>query len=819
MFIQKKRLAVLYLLMSFAFTVHAQNDAAVINYINKYKTLAMSEQQRSGIPAAITLAQGIHETTAGSSELATMANNHFGIKCKKNWTGQTFAHTDDAPNECFRKYNRAEDSYKDHSDYLVASVRYASLFKLSMTDYAGWAYGLKQCGYATNPRYAQILIKYIEDYHLQEYTYTAIDKNNLNAPAITKAEIVPEHDPVPAAKTIQQPQITEIPKNKPKVTEPLTAPVVPPVAATKPIASPVIQRPVNAPAYGTVVKVNGLKAIYVKKGDTPLEYAYKHNIRYTRLLEINEIDERPFPADMYLYLERKNFKGMRPMHMVKPGETLFLISQAEGVQIKYLRSMNMLAADEEPVPGSVLELQAPAKNKPMVTVVKKEPQPVSQQPGIAVQTKPATIAQPVKQVPKPAQTIANTTVPAQQVKAPAVAVTKPADTFVPQNPKNTIEPVKQVALATPVTPAETLASRVTNKPVVPSSEAPDNIATDESTETVQPIKQIAASVQATPGTIVKTAEIKAPVVPTAKPIEEPVPVEQPETARRNEEQAKEVVDTKFQEPALKPEDIAAEQPKQFASPVQSDPVAESAAPETIKNIPDNSPKIAKSTSQEIMDSGEDILKFKRASEPGVADSEITEILINDSGAEEKNIHKIATPVTDFPAKEPLKTETEAPAPVSKPVAVGPNLGIPEKKAEPVKTATIATPNIDSKVPSTTSKIAEPSKTEEPKDELTLLKEKFDRVVYAKSNTTPQSSAEESIKTEVKNEEAKPGGPSATDDSPLATSKDPAKYYTVKKGDTAFSIAKEHNITMRQLMNWNGLDFDAIKIGQKLRVKP
>src|SRR4051812_13243422 len=152
----------------------------VQQYILQYKDLAKSEQQRSGIPAAIILGQGILETEAGRSELATLANNHFGIKCKKEWTGETFAHDDDAPQECFRKYPTALQSYKDHSDYLRTSKRYQSCFAQSPTDYQSWAKELRKCGYATNPRYSQILIKIIEDYHLQDYTYAAL--GNSKAP-------------------------------------------------------------------------------------------------------------------------------------------------------------------------------------------------------------------------------------------------------------------------------------------------------------------------------------------------------------------------------------------------------------------------------------------------------------------------------------------------------------------------------------------------------------------------------------------------------------------------------------------------------------
>ena len=113
--------------------------------------IAMSEQQRTGIPAAIKLAQGIHETGAGTSKLATEANNHFGLKCKTGWTGQTFMHTDDRRNECFRKYNLDFESFQDQSNYLKSNPRYASLFQLSVTDYAAWAFGLSKAGYATNP--------------------------------------------------------------------------------------------------------------------------------------------------------------------------------------------------------------------------------------------------------------------------------------------------------------------------------------------------------------------------------------------------------------------------------------------------------------------------------------------------------------------------------------------------------------------------------------------------------------------------------------------------------------------------------------------
>src|SRR5436190_8356201 len=170
----KKLLAIIFLFMGFV--SRGQDQAIILNYINTYKNVAIAEMQRSGIPASITLAQGIHETLAGTSDLVIKSNNHFGIKCKDNWTGQSVSHDDDARGECFRKYAAPEESYRDHSDFLKTRSNYASLFNLDPMNYEAWAYGLKNAGYATNPKYAQILIKLIQNYHLQDYTLIALGK-------------------------------------------------------------------------------------------------------------------------------------------------------------------------------------------------------------------------------------------------------------------------------------------------------------------------------------------------------------------------------------------------------------------------------------------------------------------------------------------------------------------------------------------------------------------------------------------------------------------------------------------------------------------
>ena len=224
-------------------------------YVDQYKDLAIAEQQRSGIPAAITLGQGILETEAGNSELATKANNHFGIKCKKEWKGETFAHTDDAKDECFRKYTCANDSYKDHSDYLKNSPRYTPCFQQKLTDYGAWASNLRRCGYATNPRYAQQLVQIIEDFHLQDYTLQAMQGNTAALPIAVK-------QPAAAARAIET-----VPEPKPTATP---AEVVPEKdaleykaansadnqTATIAVPAPAADDPV---VYGQVVRKNGLK--------------------------------------------------------------------------------------------------------------------------------------------------------------------------------------------------------------------------------------------------------------------------------------------------------------------------------------------------------------------------------------------------------------------------------------------------------------------------------------------------------------------------------------------------------------------------------
>jgi len=146
-----------------------------LDYINRFKDAAMKEQKLYGIPASITLAQGVHESGSGRSRLAVEANNHFGIKCHTAWTGARIYHDDDSDQECFRKYNDATYSYRDHSLFLTERKRYSDLFELDVDDYEGWAKGLRKAGYATDRRYPEKLIAIIEKYNLHHYDEIAMD--------------------------------------------------------------------------------------------------------------------------------------------------------------------------------------------------------------------------------------------------------------------------------------------------------------------------------------------------------------------------------------------------------------------------------------------------------------------------------------------------------------------------------------------------------------------------------------------------------------------------------------------------------------------
>jgi Muramidase (flagellum-specific) len=325
----KIRNSIFFLLLLISPVAYSQQAEIIRNYINKYKDLAISEMLRTGVPAAITLAQGIHESGAGQGKLVLMSNNHFGIKCKSNWTGESVKYDDDARGECFRKYSQSEDSYRDHSDFLRSGKNYSFLFQLDPTNYTEWAYGLKKAGYATNPKYPQVLIKLIEDYNLQEYTLIAMGKTGQTA-----NDVMAEID-LPEAK----PEHAEMPREK--------KPVYP----------------------DGEFKINETRVVFVKKGTPFLAIAKQYDVDLSKIFEFNEIPKAQVSAkDQLIYLQRKRKTGLSDFHLVQPGETLHDIAQLNAIRLESLRELNWLKENEMPAPGEKLSLKTKAASMPKLAV-------------------------------------------------------------------------------------------------------------------------------------------------------------------------------------------------------------------------------------------------------------------------------------------------------------------------------------------------------------------------------------------------------------------------------------------------------------------
>jgi LysM repeat protein len=326
----------LIIAVMFAFRGYAQLTPEVITaYISNYKDMAIAEMQRSGVPASITLAQGILETEAGLSDLVLRSNNHFGIKCKSSWTGEKVYHDDDARGECFRKYSSAEDSYKDHSDYLKLTPRYASLFTLDPTDYKGWATGLRAAGYATNPKYAQILIKYIELYKLNDYTLIALGKMQGEDIAVATANPGPQLTSGPAA----EPRLTP---EKPEVKYPLGE-----------------------------FSINDTKVVWAAPGTPLKDIAKKYTLTVDWLQDFNELPagSESLQQGQLVFLQRKRKQGSKDFRIVAEGDNLYSIAQEEGIRLESLLKYNQLSMEMLPAPGEKLYLKSEAPGRPRLAFV------------------------------------------------------------------------------------------------------------------------------------------------------------------------------------------------------------------------------------------------------------------------------------------------------------------------------------------------------------------------------------------------------------------------------------------------------------------
>jgi LysM repeat protein len=311
--------------------VFAQSSEKIRAYIDSFKDVAIEEMQRTGVPASITLAQGIHETGAGTSDLVIRSNNHFGIKCKTEWTGPAVYHDDDARGECFRKYDDPLQSYRDHSDFLKNRSYYASLFKLDPLDYKAWSYGLKKAGYATNPRYPQILIKLIEDYNLQDYSLVAM---NQKKPAEVEARYA-------SNSTVVQNETAQLARVEKKDLKQLYP--------------------------STVFKINNTKVILVTRGTSFLKIANENDLSLSRLFDFNDMPEQEVAADdQLIYLQRKRKQGEKEFHIVEEGETVYDIAQSEGIRLEQLADFNFLRPGMQPKAGEKLYLQDKAPSLPQL---------------------------------------------------------------------------------------------------------------------------------------------------------------------------------------------------------------------------------------------------------------------------------------------------------------------------------------------------------------------------------------------------------------------------------------------------------------------
>jgi LysM repeat protein len=334
-----------------AFAQDAQSPA-VVEYIKSYAPLAIEEMIRTGVPASIKIAQGILETNAGRGELVNRSNNHFGIKCKSSWTGEKVYHNDDEEGECFRKYATAYDSYVDHSNYLKNQPRYSFLFNYNKDDYASWAWGLKKAGYATNPIYAQTLIKYIEQYRLNQLnSFDKIpDEEDLNI-FFTSLK---SQDNTAIASSISSKKVYEKTDNTQEANHA--------IGEVKTITEEKKSYPSG------IFKVNGTKVIYAKKGTSLLAIAKKYKQQLSNLLYWNELPKNTaiLNEDQLVFIQKKRKTGPSQYHIVKSYEDIREISQQEGIQLSSLLKLNKLTKGMQPKIGEKLSLQVPRKHLPQL---------------------------------------------------------------------------------------------------------------------------------------------------------------------------------------------------------------------------------------------------------------------------------------------------------------------------------------------------------------------------------------------------------------------------------------------------------------------
>ena len=296
-------------------------DTPQQSYIEKYSALAVEEMYRSGVPASITLAQGLLESGYGLSELAVKGNNHFGIKCHNAWTGAKVYHDDDRKDECFRKYDSPEESFRDHSDFLRYRDRYKFLFDLDPTDYKGWAHGLRKAGYATDPKYPEKLIRLIEEHEL--YLYDTM--------SMSSEETQIQQMPQPPAQLEQARPLTDRQRE-------------------------VFRFALSRQMYSQ----NGVPFVYAAEGETYESIARLYRLFPKEILKFNDLqqEEELLPGTV-VYIQKKK-KASHPgldRYVVEEGQTLREISQRFAVRMKDICRMNGIDQDHMLREGDVLQLR------------------------------------------------------------------------------------------------------------------------------------------------------------------------------------------------------------------------------------------------------------------------------------------------------------------------------------------------------------------------------------------------------------------------------------------------------------------------------
>jgi LysM repeat protein len=306
-----------------AFAITPALSAAAQLYVENFKDEAVKEMQLYNIPASITLAQGMLESGFGTSDLAKYANNHFGIKCHDEWSGPTYIQNDDEKNECFRKYPTVLDSYTDHSLFLKSRARYSELFELNHTDYRGWAKGLKEAGYATEPKYAERLLELIETYELYKFDLLhSSSKSGKDAQKQSKKE----------SRKTSHTTVAKTEKEQPTLA--------------------------TAAQTHEILRLGIVKYIIIKPNDTFTKIAKETDKDLWQLYKYNDMSasDKLIPGQR-LYLQPKRRKAKQPYHIVKKGETMKSISQLHGIKLKQLYKKNNMREWEEPVAGQKLYMR------------------------------------------------------------------------------------------------------------------------------------------------------------------------------------------------------------------------------------------------------------------------------------------------------------------------------------------------------------------------------------------------------------------------------------------------------------------------------